>query len=231
MRLQDRLDAISKRPSPRITPYMKGVMARAIEDLRQSGVNERVIKLGAIAPDFILRDGADQSVALTALRERGPVVISFYRGIWCPYCNEDLKALEEALPLIKKAGANLVAISPQKPTNSRKAARELGLTFPLLWDDGGAVAEAFGVRFNFPTDLRQVYAALGVDLERINGNAAWSLPMPGRFVVERNGVISFAESDPDYRVRPNPDHVVSHLTRAAAESASVRKKGWPPACR
>ena len=193
-------------------------MDAVVENLRRTGASERVIKIGAIAPDFVLRDIEGCSVALAELRHQGPVVVSFYRGVWCPYCNEDLKAMQEVLPAINKAGSHLVAISPQKPTNSRKAVRALSLTFPLLWDEGGAVAEAFGLRFRFPANLQQVYSALGVDLERINGAAGWTLPMPGRFVVERNGSVSYAESDPDYTRRPDPDHVVAHLIRNAASA-------------
>lgn len=213
MNLQDRLDAISRQPSPEVTPDMEAVMARVVEDLRRNGAKERVIKPGAIAPNFALQDMEGRVVALADLREQGPIVVSFYRGIWCSYCNEDLRALQETLPAISEAGASLVAISPQTPANSRKAARDLGLSFPLLWDDEGSVADAFGVRFRFPVDLQQIYAALGVNLEKINGKTRWTLPMPGRFVVERDGVISYAECDPDYTRRPDPQHVVSHLIR------------------
>jgi len=218
MNLQDRLDAISNEPSLEVTPEMEAVIDAAVENLRRSGASERVIKVGAIAPDFVLQDIDGRSVALAELRDQGPVVISFYRGVWCPYCNEDLKAMQEVLSLIERAGARLVAISPQKPIHSRRAARDLSLTFPLLWDEGCTIAEAFGLRFRFPADLQRVYVTLGVDLERINGAAGWTLPMPGRFVVERNGSVSYAESDPDYTRRPDPDRVVAHLNRKAAST-------------
>ena len=218
MSLQDRLDAISNQPSPEITLEIAAVMDGAVENLRRTGASVRVIKVGTLAPDFVLQDIEGRSVALAELRDQGPLVVSFYRGVWCPYCNEDLRAMQEILPAIKKAGAYLVAISLPKPIHSRKAARDLSLTFPPLWDEGGAIAEAFGLRFRFPAHLQQVYFALGVDLERINGAAGWTLPMPGRLVVEQNDSVSYAESDPDYRRRPDPDHVVAHLIRNAASA-------------
>src|SRR5271154_6281548 len=141
MSLQDRLDAISNQWDPDVTPEMAAVMHQAVEDLRSTGASERVIKVGALAPDFVLPDIQGRSVALAELRNQGPVVVSFYRGVWCPYCNEDLRAMQEILPAIEEVGARMVAISPQLPVNSRKAARELGLTFPLLWDEGGAICE------------------------------------------------------------------------------------------
>ena len=218
MNLQDRLDAISREPSPEVTPEMEAVMVRVVENLRGSGAKDRVIKPGAVAPVFSLQDLNGQTVSLDELRQQGPVVISVYRGIWCPYCNEDLRALQETLPAISEVGASLVAISPQTPANSRKAARDLRLSFPLLWDERGSVAAAFGVLYRLPADLQQIYTTIGVDLARINGEAGWTLPMPGRFVVERDGVISYAECDPDYTRRPDPDHLVSHLIRNAKGS-------------
>jgi peroxiredoxin len=216
MSLQDRLDQISRASSDDVSPAMKAVMTRAVEDLRRSGAKEQVIKLAAIAPEFELLDQDGRLVKLADLRAQGPVVVSFYRWVWCPYCNEDLKTLQDILSGIRDAGASLVALSPQTSANSRRAIRDLNFEYPLLWGKGAAAADLFGLRFKFPDDLRAVYTALGVDLARINGEDSWTLPMPARLVIERDGTISYVESDPDYTRRPEPAEIIAHLARRAA---------------
>jgi peroxiredoxin len=160
---------------------------------------------GDKAPRFTLNDPAGQAVSSAALLREGPLVVSFYRGVWCPYCNIDLQALEAALPALATCGAQLVAISPQTAPNSRRAARDNTLSFPILSDPGNAVAAAFGLRFTLPNYLRALYKdTFKNDLAVVNGEPSWTLPMPARFVIARDGTIAYAEVNPDYTTRPDP---------------------------
>jgi peroxiredoxin len=139
------------------------------------------------------------------------LVISFYRGVWCPYCNMELQALEAALPAFQEHGASLVAISPQIRANSRKSQRENNLSFPILSDTGNDVAAAFGLRFTLPDYLVELYKGFGNNLPVINGDDSWTLPMPGRFVIGQDGVILYAEVNPDYTLRPDPVELLPAL--------------------
>lgn len=211
MSLRDRLAQLSKIEEADTPPATQAIMRRAVEELRASGACERVIKVGAHAPDFDLVDQNRQQVRLSDLRKQGPVILSFYRGVWCPFCNEDLKALQETHGAILNAGATLVAISPQTPPNSRKAVRMLELSFPVLSDIGGLVSQAYGLRYTFSAELRQVYEGFKLNLADFNGDDSWTLPMPARVVVNEAGIVTYAESSPDYERRPEPDEVLAHL--------------------
>jgi peroxiredoxin len=171
------------------------------------------------APAFTLSDADGNQVNSIELLGRGPLVISFYRGVWCPYCNLELKALEAARKDIEARGASLVAVSMQTAANSRKTSRENELRFPILVDAGGLVAEQFGLRYNLSSPTIQLYKTLGNDLQIINGEDSWALPMPGRYVIGRDGVVAHAEINPDYTQRPEPSDllpILDHLRRREA---------------
>ena len=154
------------------------------------------------------------------LLQKGPLVVTFYRGVWCPYCNMDLQAIEEAANGIRALGASLVAISPQTAPNRRKSKRENALSFPILSDHGNAVANAFGLRFRLPDDLIAVYKGFGNDLAIGNGEGSWTLPMPARYVIGTDGVIAYAEVNPDYTRRPDPSELLPVLRRLKAAAAA-----------
>ncbi|MCV9966873.1 AhpC/TSA family protein [Pararhizobium sp. BT-229] len=150
----------------------------------------------------------------------GPLVLSFYRGVWCPYCNMELQALEAVKPEFEKFGASLVAISPQTAPNSRKSVRQNNLTFPILSDAKGTVAAAFGLRFRLPDYLVELYKSLKNDLPSFNDDPSWTLPMPGRYVIGQDGIILCAEVNPDYTRRPEPTDMLPVLREAAASRAA-----------
>lgn len=219
MGLQARLDAYKAEFEAKAPPEALAVMRRVTADLVAGGQAARALKAGDAAPAFTLPDPDGRSVASADLLGEGPVVLTFYRGVWCPYCNLDLAALEAARPDIEARGARLVAVSPQTPANSRKAQRTGGLGFPILSDAGGALAAAFGLRWPMPEDLRTIYTGFGVDLAVFNGDDSWTLPMPARYVIGRDGIIAYAEVNPDYTRRPEPEDLfpaLERLRRAAA---------------
>ncbi len=169
--------------SGRVPPEIGGALAAETARIAQSGVAARSLRTGERAPDFTLPDVTGRTVRLMTVLEHGPVVVTFYRGEWCPYCNLTLRAYQAALPTITALGATLVAISPQTPDNSLTSAEKKGLTFPVLSDVGNRVARSYGLVFALSEAARPIYTAIGSDLPAYNGDASWELPMPGTFVI------------------------------------------------
>ncbi|MFM0162514.1 peroxiredoxin-like family protein [Paraburkholderia sediminicola] len=224
MSLQDELDAFKADFKAGNAPYfappeIHPVMERATAELIASGQADRALKAGAKAPAFTLADPDGTPVSSTELLEKGLLVISFYRGVWCPYCNMELQALEETLSEFEAAGATLVAISPQNPVNSRKSVRQNKLTFPILSDARNDVAAAFGLRFALPDYLVALYKNLKNDLPAFNGDPSWTLPMPARYVVGQDGTILYSEVNPDYTRRPEPSDMLPVLRRKVAHTS------------
>ncbi|MQT14556.1 peroxiredoxin-like family protein [Segnochrobactrum spirostomi] len=224
MTLQSKLDAFKTdfeagKPPYNVPPSVIETMHRATAELIESGIARHALKAGDELPAFGLSDPEGNMVSSGDLLSSGPLVISFYRGVWCPYCNMELQALQEALPQFRQLGASLVAISPQNAANSRKSVRQNSLSFPILSDPQNAVAATFGLRFELPDYLIDLYTTLKNDLPAFNGDTSWTLPMPARFVVGQDGVILYAEVNPDYTRRPEPDDMLPALRRAARSAA------------
>lgn len=194
-----------------ITPDKIEIMQRAKEELRKSGAMERVLKVGDEAPEFHLRSISGHMVDTQALLARGPLVINFYRGVWCPYCNAELAAMQAILPEITAAGATLIAISPQLEEHSQKAARQNKITFDVLMDPGNQVAAKYGLRFALPDYLRTLYQGFGIDLTQFNGDPSWTLPIASRWVIDQGGIIRSVDANADYTVRPEPSATVAFL--------------------
>jgi peroxiredoxin len=224
MSLQAKLDAFKADFEAGKPPYnvpfsVIEVMRRATKALRESGIVEKALKVGDKAPVFVLKDPDGNSVSSEELLKKGPLILSFYRGVWCPYCNMELLALQAALPEFEKLGASLVAISPQTAPNSRKSVRENKLTYPILSDTNSDVAAAFGLRFALPDYLVDLYKNLKNDLPTFNNDPNWVLPMPARYVINQNGQIVYAEVNPDYTQRPEPEDMLPFLRRASSVAA------------
>lgn len=187
------------------------VMDLATAEVAASGIAESSLGVGAKAPEFTLPDATGTDVNLSSLLDEGPVVLTFYRGGWCPYCSIELRALQTRLPEITAAGATLVAVSPQTPDSSLLTAEKLALAFPVLSDVGNRVAEAFGLVFYLPEALREVYAGFGIDLPAANGDKTFRLPVPATYVLRRDGTVAWRFADPDYTKRAEPDDVLAAL--------------------
>lgn len=224
MNLQDKLDAFKAdfeagKPPYSVPRSVIDTMRRATAELIASGAAQQALKAGDRAPDFILNDPDGNPLASRKLLERGPLVVSFYRGVWCPYCNLELQALQAALPEVAAIGASVVAISPQVAVNSRKSVRQNSLDFPILSDPGNDVAAAFGLRFALPDYLVDLYKSLRNDLPAFNGDDSWTLPMPARYVISPQGTIAYAEVNPDYTRRPDPSELLPVLRQLASRAA------------
>ena len=148
------------------------------------------------------------------------MVVTFYRGAWCPYCNMDLQAIEAAALQIRSLGASLVAISPQTQASSTKSQRDNALSFPILSDHGGEIAAAFGLRWRVQDELKAVMTAFKIDLATFNGDPTWTLPMPARYVIAQDGVIAYSEVNPDYTRRPDPSELLPTLQRLRRSAAA-----------
>jgi len=200
-RLQDKLDALKAdfeggRFPLKPTKEALDTMHRATTGLIATGQAQRAKKAGDVAPEFILNDPDGKPMSSRDLLAKGALVVSFYRGVWCPYCNMELQALEAAKPAFDKYGASLLAISPQTAPNSRKSMRQNKLSFPILSDAKGKVGAAFGLRFDLPDYLIELYKNLKNDLPTFNDDPSWTLPMPARYVIGQDGTILYSEVNP-----------------------------------
>jgi len=217
MTLQDKLDAFrvdfeSGKPPFNVSSDIVALMHRATQELKDSGQADTAYQVGETLPDFELQTDTGQTFSSTIALQNGPLVVSFYRGVWCPYCNMELQGLQDSYEDIKNAGAELVVVSPQTATNSRKSAVQNKTEFPILVDEGNAVARELGLVFKLPEYLIEgAYKKLGANLDAFNGDDTWELPMPARYVVGRDGVIVSSNVNPDYTVRPDPKEIVGIL--------------------
>jgi peroxiredoxin len=197
--------AAKSAPPDRMRAYEQG-----IEDVRKSGVLDRALKVGDRAPNFELPDAKGKTIRLSDLRTQGPVVLTWYRGGWCPYCNIALRGLQKRLPDLRAAGATLVAISPELPDNSMSTAEKDHLEFTVLSDLGSKVARAYGVAYKIPRVVADQFRGR-LDLARHNGDDGDELPLGATYIVDRGGIIRYAFIDADYRKRAEPSDILAAL--------------------
>ncbi|MBV9113597.1 MAG: AhpC/TSA family protein [Hyphomicrobiales bacterium] len=201
----------------RVPAERQAIMQRHIDALRNGEIARKLLKLGDRAPAIVLGNAKGEMVDVGALLRKGPVIVTFYRGGWCPYCNLELKAFQDVLPQILAAGASLVAISPEKPDESLSTAEKNALTFEVLTDAGQKVGRAFGLVYEFTDELKSAYNGFGLDIPARNGAPGeWALPISATYVIDRDGTIVYAYTDADYRDRADPRDVLEALTRRAA---------------
>lgn len=212
MSLQTRLDELTAQSAGKLPPEAASVMRRATENLVRSGIAERAKTVGDRAPEFALPDARGERVASRDLLAQGPLVLTFYRGNWCPYCKVELEALQEVLAEIRGLGASLVAISPQTEKRNESIERQVGLGYPVLSDRGNRVAAEYGLAYPMAADLKAVYeGTFGLRLPLYNGDDSWTLPIPARFVIDPGGIIRYAAANPDYKRRPDPAETLAAL--------------------
>ena len=212
--LTEQLAAFKAGFKQRAAPERVALMETATADLKSTGIESQALQAGSVAPDLTLPDALNQPLRLSTLWQRGPLVLIFYRGGWCPYCNLELRAWQQHLPALKHMGAQLVAVSPQTPNNSLSTAEKNELAFPVLSDSSLQAATAFGVAFEMSPELIELYSRVGNDLPVLNGNGRWVLPVPATYVIDRNGRVVYAHVKADYRERAEPTDVLKAVTQA-----------------
>ncbi len=209
--LQDQLDEITARTRGLVQAERLAVGERAVEELFATGIEERILPVGALAPVFELRDSSNRVVKSADLIAVGPLVVKFFRGRWCSYCVTELEAWRDLYGRIREHGALLVAVSPETQRQSDFAVQQHGLPFPLLHDVEARVAEKFGLVYTVPEFHQRYLKSILVNLPFLNGEASWRLPMPATYVIGRDGRVVFAEAHADFRVRPEPEEALAVL--------------------
>ncbi|HLB86772.1 MAG TPA: peroxiredoxin-like family protein [Terriglobales bacterium] len=203
----ERKDLIAKY----VPPETQGVHARVVAELKEAGMVDRILSLGAKAPAFELKDHNGEPVSFTELLARRRLVICFFRGRWCPFCVGQLEAMNLILPQIAQSGASLVAISPQRVQQSFFMADQHKLRFPLLSDAGNQVARQFGLVYRVPDYQQAVYRRAFINLPFANGDESWELPIPATYIFGRDGTALYASANADYMERPEPADILKLL--------------------
>ena len=209
--LQDKLDEITATTRSLVQPERLAVGERAVEDLFASGAEGRILSAGAKSPAFELPDYSGNRVRSADLLALGPLVITFFRGRWCPYCVTELEAWRDLYADIRDRGGLVVAISPQTVRQNDFTASQHSLPFPVLSDAGCKVAANFGLAYSVPKYHQQYYRSILVNVPFVNGDDSWRLPLPATFVVGQDGTILFSEAHADFKVRPEPEGVLAAL--------------------
>ncbi|MDQ7012160.1 MAG: peroxiredoxin-like family protein [Mariprofundaceae bacterium] len=211
MSLAGRIGDLKKGMAVQLSADTLQIMQQATAAPEEAGIAQQSLKTGDAAPDFALPDIHGTVVKLADLLAKGPVVLSFYRGGWCPFCNLELRALQKALPEINTPGASLLAISPELPEKGAATQASDGLSFPVLSDRGNEVARAYGLVFTLPEELRPIYESFDIDLPAYNGDESFELPMPATYIVRPDGTVAHAFVDADYTQRMEPAEIVEIL--------------------
>ena len=209
--LADDIKAFQDAFIPDIPKETLDTLMSELHGLIAAGIAEKAIKQNAVFPAFTLANSNNEERSLDAFLSDGPLVISFYRGAWCPYCNLEINALQKRLPEITALGAQLIAISPQTPDKSHDQITNSKLGFEVLSDIGNVLAKECGLVFTLPEPLRPIYAAWQLDIPGHNGDDSFELPMPATFIIDTGGQVRYAFVDMDYTQRLEPDIIIEQL--------------------
>lgn len=215
--LESQLQAKQQASATKSDPDTKIAYAAGIQAVKDSGIEKQAVHVGEKAPDFMLKNAKGEDVALSTLLKDGPIVLTWYRGGWCPYCNITLAALQKALPDIKAAGAQLVALTPELPDKSLTTIEKNVLKFQVLTDLNHEVAKRYRVAFELTPDVASRYKK-HFDLLEFNGADAGetTLPLAATYIIDREGMVRFAFLNADYRKRAEPAEIVAFLQKMAA---------------
>jgi peroxiredoxin len=224
MSLKAELEACRCAFEARAEPHLVAAVRRSIQALAETGLVANAVRAGEAAPLFRLRCGRGGLVNLSHLLERGPVVISFFRGDWCPFCVLELKALAEVHPEIERLGATLIALSPQAQSNSSSPGTDGVPPFLILQDPGCEIAGRYRIAFTVPRQFRAPYLALGYPNSARTGSKGWVLPIPATYVLDGTGLVVFSYLDADYTTRLGPHEIIVALTQLRAARIPDRNK-------
>ena len=211
MKLATQLQEVTANFKQQVPAEVFNTIVSAAEALTRSHAFDAALKVGDRMPSFDLPDATGKRVRSGDLLLRGPLLLTFYRGEWCPYCNLALKALQDELPKITASGATLVAISPQTPDHSLSTSEKFALAYPVLSDAGNALAKQLGIVFTLNDELRPLYAGFGIDIPGYNADGSFELPVPATYLIGSNGVILERYLEIDFRQRIEPQTVLDWL--------------------
>jgi peroxiredoxin len=211
--LAEQIASFQQELLPNVPQEIMQSLTEEMAKLLESGIAQAAIGVGDHFPAFALPDADKQPKSLSTLLEGGPVVINFYRGAWCPYCNLEMNALQQRLPDIRAAGATLVAISPQTPDFSFDQVTKARLDFDVLSDVGNVLSRKCGLVFTLPERLRPIYQAWQLDIPAHNSDDSYELPIPATYILNQDGSIRYAYVNMDYTQRLEPDVIIEQLNK------------------
>lgn len=212
MPLKEKLQAV-KTQMAQLPAEVLHTLSTSLQKLVDSHLSSKALKANDKAPMAILKDGDGQDVDLSHFLDKGPLVLVFYRGLWCPFCNQALSAYQQMVSDLAASGATLVAVSAQTPEYSHKTGATLGIDYQLLSDVDNHLARQYGIVFKLEDELDEVYRALGADLKSFNGNDSLTLPLASAFVIGQDAVIREAFINVDYSQRVEPEELIAAVGR------------------
>jgi peroxiredoxin len=221
MSLKARLDACRRAFEASTLPSVVAGLEGSVAELVQTGLVRQAVKAGERAPLFRLRSNTGDFVGLSEALDRGPVVVSFFRGAWCPFCRLELQTLAETHSEIERLGATLIGLSPRPNADSYAS-------FLILSDPGGRIAARYRVAFTVAPQFRPAYLALGYPERLAKGPGRWVLPLPATYIIDRNGIVVLSYVDPDYTTRLEPTEIalaLAHLRARANPSSGIQHSG------
>jgi len=191
------------------------IMKKVTKKLEEQGLSKNALQVGDLAKEINLPNALNNTVDLNEILQNNDfVVVNFYRGVWCPYCNIELKALENINEELKTLGATLLAISPQKPDASLTTKEKNELTFEVLSDVNNHVAKDYGLVFSLDEELRPIYLSFGIDIPKNNDDDSYEIPMPATYVINKNKEIIFAFVNEDYTKRCEPQDIIDAIKKS-----------------
>ncbi|KAJ5584400.1 uncharacterized protein N7459_004200 [Penicillium hispanicum] len=192
---------------------ISSVITGAVSNFKTTYDPAKAIQPGTTFPKFQLSDATGKQIKLDDLLAKGPILISFYRGEWCPFCNLELRALQSHLDEFHQKGVTLVAVSPELPDQSLSTSEKLSLKFPVLSDVGNQLAKQLGLLFAQPESMRSVYGAFGVDWKQRYGDDRLEVPVPATFLVDKNGIVRNSFVNPEYQHRLDPETALQWIEK------------------
>lgn len=211
MSLKEQLSTLKAQNLAKFPEDIKNILLDDLEKLSESGLIEAAPKAGGKLKDFTLPNHRGEKSSLASLREKGPVIVTFYRGGWCPYCNLELHAYQAVLQDIKAAGATLVAITPELPDESLTTSERHALEFEVLTDENSDFAREIGLVFTIDEKVRPIYESFGINIEKHNGKGQFDVPFAATFVVDVDGTVTYAFVEADYTLRADPVDVLKEV--------------------
>lgn len=211
MSIRYQLKKINEQFQENASPKAISILGKSAEKLAKLRIEETALKVGDRIPSFTLKNAVGEHIDSADLLEDGPLVINFYRGAWCPYCNVELNGYQDILENIHSKGAQLVAISPELPDNSLSLIEKHELKYEILTDLNNDLAKELGLVFSLDTELKSLYKDFGIDLESAHGNQNYELPVPATYVIDETGTVIMSYVNVDYTDRLEPEEVLTVL--------------------
>ena len=213
-RLTEEINNYKEAFKDKVPADVREIMNKATVDLEKESISKDALKVGALAKQFALPNALGNLIKLDKLLEQNDyIVLNFYRGVWCPYCNMELKALQDMNDEFKKFGAKIVAISPQTPDASLSTQENNELTFEVLSDEHNKIAKEYGLVFSLAQELRPIYSKFGIDIPTSNADDSFELPMPATYLIKKNGEILYSFIDEDYTKRCEPQIILDIISK------------------